>query len=69
MKDRSFRNQLVSLSVVLPILQQHIVLCQTFSTTANKYQFLEVVFSMIDRLSTISSLPRFIKYEFPSRAM
>lgn len=61
-KERSFRNQLVSLSIVLPILQQHIVLCQTFSSSANKFQFLEIVFSLIDRLNTVSNLPRFMKY-------
>ncbi|XP_065226442.1 RING finger protein 207-like isoform X2 [Planococcus citri] len=61
MKERSFRNQLVSLSTVLPILQQHILLCQSFSSTANKFQFLEVVFSMIDRLNTVANLPRLLR--------
>lgn len=67
LKERCFRNQLVSLSIVLPILQQHIMLCQTFSSTANKFQLLEVVFSMIDRLNTISSLPRLMKPSMSSQ--
>ncbi|VVC40459.1 Hypothetical protein CINCED_3A004190 [Cinara cedri] len=57
-KERAFRNQLLTLSAVLPILQHHIVLCRNFVSTSNKYYFLEIVSLMLDRLNTIVKIPQ-----------
>lgn len=57
-KERAFRNQLLTLSAVLPILQHHILLCRNFVSTSNKYHFLEIVSLMIDRLNTIVKIPQ-----------
>ncbi|XP_063220389.1 RING finger protein 207-like isoform X3 [Bacillus rossius redtenbacheri] len=55
-KERQFRGQLVSLSTVLPLLQLHLLLCSSFSTSANKYQFLDLAYPMMDRLASVSQL-------------
>lgn len=57
-KERAFRNQLLTLSAVLPILQHHILLCRNFVSTSNKYYFLEIVSLMLDRLNTIVKIPQ-----------
>ncbi|KAL5233346.1 hypothetical protein ACI65C_000756 [Semiaphis heraclei] len=57
-KERAFRNQLLTLSAVLPILQHHILLCRNFVSTSNKYHFLEIVSLMLDRLNTIVKIPQ-----------
>nr|CAD7434140.1 unnamed protein product [Timema monikensis] len=55
-KERQFRSQLMSLSTVLPLLQLHILLCSSFSSSANKYQFLDLAYPMMDRLAAVSQL-------------
>ncbi|XP_050442851.1 RING finger protein 207-like [Adelges cooleyi] len=57
-KERAFRNQLLTLSAVLPILQHHILLCRNFVSSSNKYYFLEIVYLMLDRLNTIVKIPQ-----------
>ncbi|KAJ8939385.1 hypothetical protein NQ314_011130 [Rhamnusium bicolor] len=41
---------------VMPVLQLHLVLCTTFTAAANKYQFLELCPSLIDRLAAVGNL-------------
>ncbi|KAJ4439377.1 hypothetical protein ANN_07499 [Periplaneta americana] len=55
-KERQFRGQLVSLGTVLPLLQLHLLLCSAFSSSANKYQFLDLAYPMMDRLAAVSQL-------------
>lgn len=40
----------------MPVLQLHLVLCTTFTAAANKYQFLELCPSLIDRLAAVGNL-------------
>lgn len=55
-KERIYRSQLVILGTVMPVLQLHLVLCTTFTAAANKYQFLELCPSLIERLSAVGNL-------------
>ncbi|XP_019875797.1 RING finger protein 207-like isoform X2 [Aethina tumida] len=55
-KERVYKSQLLVLGTVMPVLQLHLVLCTTFTAAANKYQFLELSPSLIDRLSAVSQL-------------
>ncbi|KAJ8957879.1 hypothetical protein NQ318_001875 [Aromia moschata] len=60
-KDRIYRSQLLVLGnfirgTVMPVLQLHLVLCTTFTAAANKYQFLELCPSLIERLSAVGNL-------------
>ncbi|BES91580.1 RING finger protein 207-like [Nesidiocoris tenuis] len=55
-KERVLHSQLVNLSGFIPILQSHLILCHTFSNIATKFQFLDLVYPMIDRLTCISQI-------------
>lgn len=55
-KERVFRSQLLVLGTVMPVLQLHLVLCTTFVSAANKYQFLELCPSLIERLVAVGQL-------------
>ncbi|KAL1115565.1 hypothetical protein AAG570_005855 [Ranatra chinensis] len=55
-KERVLHSQLVGLSGVLPVLQSHLLLCHTFSSMATKFQFLDLAYPMIDRLTLVSQL-------------
>ncbi|CAB3362445.1 Hypothetical predicted protein [Cloeon dipterum] len=55
-KERLFRSQLVSLASVLPILQMHLLMCTTFSTSATKYEFLGLAYPMMERLSAVTQI-------------
>ncbi|XP_014256132.1 RING finger protein 207-like isoform X2 [Cimex lectularius] len=60
-KERVLHSQLVNLSSVIPVLQAHLILCHTFSGMATKFQFLDLVYAMIDRLNSISQLSQPIR--------
>ncbi|KAL0279720.1 UNVERIFIED_CONTAM: hypothetical protein PYX00_001217 [Menopon gallinae] len=55
-KERSFRGQIMNLGTLLPVIQLHLLLCQSFMNIANKYQFLDLAHPMIERLSAIGQL-------------
>lgn len=55
-KERVFRSQLLVLGTVMPVLQLHLVLCTTFVSAANKYQFLELCPALIERLVAVGQL-------------
>lgn len=55
-KERTLRNQLLSLGTALPILQVHLMLCTAFTSGATKYQFLELAHAMLDRLGRVAQL-------------
>lgn len=40
----------------MPVLQLHLVLCTTFTSAANKYQFLELCPAFIERLAAVGKL-------------
>lgn len=46
----------------MPVLQLHLVLCTTFAAAANKYQFLELCPSLIERLSAVGNLSQPVRY-------
>eukprot|EP00058_Branchiostoma_floridae_P026019 XP_002611509.1 hypothetical protein BRAFLDRAFT_117193 [Branchiostoma floridae] len=56
-KSKAFKNQLNTLAALLPTLQVNISSSKTFSLTANKYDFLDLGFVLIDRLMAIVHLP------------
>lgn len=56
MKERAFRSQFISLGTMLPVIQLHLLMCQNFTSLANKYQFVDLAFPMIERLSAITQL-------------
>lgn len=55
-KDKLFRSQLASLGALLPIIQVHLLMCTTFSSSASKYEFLDLVFQLMERLAAIAHL-------------
>jgi len=55
-KERLFRTQLVTLASVLPILQMHLLMCTTFSTSASKYEFLDLAYPMMERLTAVTHI-------------
>ncbi|KAF5303306.1 hypothetical protein FQA39_LY10045 [Lamprigera yunnana] len=55
-KERIYRSQLLLLGTVMPVLQLHLILCTTFTSAANKYQFLELCPALIERLASVGQL-------------
>ena len=54
--DRQLRAQLTSLGTMLPTVQMHLIMCTTFSSTANKFEFLNMAYHLIDRLTALAHL-------------
>ena len=54
--DRQLRAQLHSLGTMLPTVQMHLIMCTTFSSTANKFEFLNMAYQLIDRLTALAHL-------------
>jgi len=54
--DRQLRAQLNSLGTMLPTVQMHLIMCTTFSSTANKFEFLNMAYHLIDRLTALAHL-------------
>ena len=54
--DRQLRSQLTSLGTMLPTVQMHLIMCTTFSSTANKFEFLNMAYHLIDRLTALAHL-------------
>lgn len=50
----------------MPVLQLHLVLCTTFTSAANKYQFLELCPSFIERLAAVGQLSQPVRALQPS---
>jgi hypothetical protein len=55
-KDIELKEQLHSLGTMLPTVQIHSILCTTFSSTANKHEFVNMAYQLIDRLTTLAHL-------------
>ncbi|XP_041955083.1 RING finger protein 207 isoform X1 [Alosa sapidissima] len=56
-KDRAFKEQLSHLAALLPTLQVHLVTCSAFLSSANKFEFLDMGYQLMERLKKIVKLP------------
>ncbi|XP_062449637.1 RING finger protein 207 isoform X2 [Rhea pennata] len=56
-KEKAFREQLAHLAALLPTLQVHLVTCSAFLSSANKAEFLDLGYQLMERLQKIVKLP------------
>ncbi|XP_031819594.1 RING finger protein 207 isoform X2 [Sarcophilus harrisii] len=56
-KDKAFKDQLSRLLSLLPTLQVHLVTCSAFLSSANKAEFLDLGYELMDRLQGIVTRP------------
>ncbi|XP_041425349.1 RING finger protein 207 isoform X2 [Xenopus laevis] len=56
-KEKTFKEQLSHLASLLPTLQVHLVTCSAFLSTANKAEFLDLGYQLMERLQKIVKLP------------
>ncbi|KAG5838625.1 RING finger protein 207 isoform X1 [Anguilla anguilla] len=56
-KERAFKEQLSHLAALLPTLQVHLVTCSAFLSSANKFEFLDMGYQLMERLKKIVKLP------------
>ncbi|ROI16207.1 RING finger protein 207 [Anabarilius grahami] len=56
-KEKALKEQLSNLSTLLPTLQVHLVTCSAFLGSANKYEFLDMGYQLMERLCSIVTLP------------
>ncbi|KAK3104714.1 hypothetical protein FSP39_008469 [Pinctada imbricata] len=55
-KEKSFKGELSALCSLLPTLHTHLVTCTAFYSSANKYEFLDLAYVLMDRLKSIIHL-------------
>jgi hypothetical protein len=55
-KDKVIRGQLSQLRSVLPTIKLHLAMCATIANATNKYDFLDLAYPLIDRLTAITHL-------------
>ncbi|XP_069893311.1 RING finger protein 207 isoform X2 [Dipodomys merriami] len=56
-KDKAFKDQLSRLAALLPTLQVHLVICSSFLSLANKAEFLDLGYELMERLQGIVARP------------
>nr|XP_005996652.1 PREDICTED: RING finger protein 207 isoform X2 [Latimeria chalumnae] len=56
-KEKAFKEQLSHLAALLPTLQVHLVTCSAFLSSANKSEFLDLGYQLMERLQKIVKLP------------
>ncbi|NXI90190.1 RN207 protein, partial [Psophia crepitans] len=56
-KEKAFKEQLAHLAALLPTLQVHLVTCSAFLSSANKAEFLDLGYQLMERLQRIVKLP------------
>ncbi|XP_026161770.1 RING finger protein 207 [Mastacembelus armatus] len=56
-KEKALKEQLSHLTALLPTLQVHLVTCSAFLNSANKYEFLDMGYQLMERLKRIVKLP------------
>ncbi|XP_075293348.1 RING finger protein 207 isoform X3 [Opisthocomus hoazin] len=56
-KEKAFKEQLTHLASLLPTLQVHLVTCSAFLSSANKAEFLDLGYQLMERLQRIVQLP------------
>uniref|UniRef100_A0A671NXP5 RING finger protein 207 n=1 Tax=Sinocyclocheilus anshuiensis TaxID=1608454 RepID=A0A671NXP5_9TELE len=54
-KEKALKEQLSHMATILPTLQVHLVTCSAFLSSANKYDFLDMGYQLMDRLCGTSS--------------
>ncbi|KAG7493541.1 RING finger protein 207 [Solea senegalensis] len=60
-KERALKEQLSHLTALLPTLQVHLVTCSAFLSSANKFEFLDMGYQLMERLKRIVKLPHRLK--------
>ncbi|XP_067243335.1 RING finger protein 207 isoform X4 [Chanodichthys erythropterus] len=60
-KEKALKEQLSNLSTLLPTLQVHLVTCSAFLGSANKYEFLDMGYQLMERLCSIVKLPHMFR--------
>uniref|UniRef100_A0A672Z612 RING finger protein 207 n=1 Tax=Sphaeramia orbicularis TaxID=375764 RepID=A0A672Z612_9TELE len=56
-KEKALKEQLSHLTALLPTLQVHLVTCSAFLNSANKFEFLDMGYQLMERLQRIVKLP------------
>uniref|UniRef100_A0A8C5D378 RING finger protein 207 n=1 Tax=Gouania willdenowi TaxID=441366 RepID=A0A8C5D378_GOUWI len=56
-KEKALKEQLSHLTALLPTLQVHLVTCSAFLGSANKFEFLDMGYQLMERLKRIVKLP------------
>ncbi|XP_074531065.1 RING finger protein 207 [Halichoeres trimaculatus] len=56
-KEKALTEQLSHLTALLPTLQVHLVTCSAFLSSANKFEFLDMGYQLMERLKRIVKLP------------
>ncbi|XP_056293166.1 RING finger protein 207 isoform X5 [Pseudoliparis swirei] len=56
-KEKALKEQLSHLTALLPTLQVHLVTCLAFLSSANKFEFLDMGYQLMERLKRIVKLP------------
>ncbi|XP_044625496.1 RING finger protein 207 isoform X5 [Equus asinus] len=56
-KDKAFKEQLAHLATLLPTLQVHLVICSSFLSLANKAEFLDLGYELMERLQGVVTRP------------
>ncbi|XP_071349664.1 RING finger protein 207 isoform X1 [Trachinotus anak] len=56
-KEKALKEQLSHLTALLPTLQVHLVTCSAFLSSANKFEFLDMGYQLMERLKRIVKLP------------
>ncbi|CAG7673093.1 unnamed protein product, partial [Allacma fusca] len=65
-KDKVIRGQLAQLCSVLPTIKLHLTMCATIANAASKYDFLDLAYPLIDRLTAITHMGYPIRQVFLS---
>ncbi|XP_001377123.3 RING finger protein 207 isoform X2 [Monodelphis domestica] len=60
-KDKAFKDQLSHLASLLPTLQVHLVTCSAFLSSANKAEFLDLGYELMERLQGIVTQPHHLQ--------
>nr|XP_054297825.1 RING finger protein 207 isoform X3 [Pongo pygmaeus] len=60
-KDKAFKEQLSLLATSLPMLQVHLVICSSFLSLANKAEFLDLGYELMERLQGIVTRPHHLR--------
>ncbi|XP_072888180.1 RING finger protein 207 isoform X2 [Hemitrygon akajei] len=60
-KEKAFKEQLSNMAALLPTLQVHLVTCSAFLSSANKFEFLDLGYQLMERLQKIVKLPHHLR--------
>ncbi|XP_069096103.1 RING finger protein 207 isoform X1 [Pleurodeles waltl] len=66
-KEKAFKEQLSHLASLLPTLQVHLVTCSAFLSSANKAEFLDLGYQLMERLQKIVKLPHRLRPTLSSK--